>query len=310
MDRATVNFTVACGTVLVCALAMIGTAVAQEGPAIVSASVDFLPYVNLDNPRSGTFEETVETRIINPRVAVNVPLRLGDGRTTLVNGIAFSVLSFSYRGTIPATVHRPDELYDLSYRLVVNRQLSPDWAVTAFGQPGIASDLENLSGKHVRFQGGLVFTRTFNPRMRIGFGGVVQNQFGSFLPLPAFNLNWRSASARAEIQLPQRAAILLTLTDRLELGLTGQVVGNHYRIGSERAVADDPVVKYSSVTAGVSLRARPSAIAQASVTGGFAVARRFEVTDQERVELREIDLEPGPFVRAVLEIRPTAAGRP
>lgn len=278
---------------------------AQQGPPIVSASFDFLPYSNIDNPRAGTFEEALEIRVANPRFAINISVRLSNGRTTIVNGVAFSALTFSYRGpVIPGNVNRPDELYGLSYRLTVRSRIGDSWAVTLLAQPGIASNFENVSGDHLRFQGGVVFTKIINLQTQLGFGAMVQNQFGQILPLPVLNINWRGTTARVDAQLPKQAAVLLTPGELVEIGVAAHVEGNKYRLGLESAPIDDPVIKYSNITAGPALNIRLTPRALLRVTGGVSLARRFEVTDQNDVELRKIDLKPGGFVRAGVELRP------
>ena len=76
------------------------------------------------------------------------------------------------------------------------------WAVTILAEPGIASDFEEVTSEHLRFAGGVIFSGQLNPATRIGFGGIVQNNFGQLLPLPVFILDRRGSGSRLSLFLP------------------------------------------------------------------------------------------------------------
>lgn len=280
-----------------------------QAPPILSAGFDFMPFAMIENPRIGTFEETIQTRIANPRVQINLPFRISP-QVALVNGFMLSALVFSYDQTvIPSGVNAPDELYDLSYRAALNIGFGEGWGLTLVAQPGVASDFENLSRSHWKLQGGAVVTRQVNRVTRIGAGALVQNQFGEVLPLPVFRLDWHNDRAGVEVRLPKTAAVFLIPNERWRIGLEGHVDGNKFRIGSDAAVVEDPIVKYSNITLGPSLSTRPTPSARITLAGGASLVRRFEISDGNQTDLRDIDLEPGLFARISIEILPRVPER-
>lgn len=273
----------------------------QQGPPLVSGSFDFLPFSKIDNPRAGTFEEQFEVRVNNPRFALNLPVALAGG-VRIVNGVEYSLLRFHLVEGFVAPPGTPESLHDLSYRLVVSIPVSGDWRLNLRAQPGISSDFNNVEGNHFRLQGGALLSTTVGDDGVVGFGAAVQNNFGEAIPLPALTFRWSGERASVDAQLPRAVSLLFRAGRFLEAGVDGDVRGGFYRIGREGARGDR--VRYSVISLGPALRARMRPRAFLKLTGGVAMGRRFEIQDENAAELRTIDLEPGSFLRATLEIRP------
>ncbi|MEZ4588477.1 MAG: DUF6268 family outer membrane beta-barrel protein [Gemmatimonadales bacterium] len=266
---------------------------AQQRPPIVSVSFDMLPYSSLADPLPGTAEEDLKVSIANPRIQVNLPIRIGRNGA-LVNSFSYSQLNFNYReATAPGNA--PDQLHALSYRLALNVPMSERWRFLAFAEPGLASDLENVESDHLRFQGGVVFTRRLASGGSVGVGAAVQNNFGQALPLPVLNVDARSGALRFDLRLPRSAGAFLRAGSGTEIGLAANVEGSHYRLGG--APVEGRRVRYSVLTVGPTVSTRLGSVTTARLSSGAAVGRRFEIQDADQNELRSIGLEPAFFVR-------------
>jgi len=269
------------------------TLAAQQRPPVVSVSFDMLPYSNLADPLPGTAEEDLTVAIANPRIQINLPVRIGRNGA-LVNSFRYSQLNFNYReATVPANA--PDQLHELAYRLALNVPISDRWRFLAFAEPGLASDLKSVESDHLRFQGGVVFTRRLASGGSVGVGGAVQNNFGEALPLPVLNVDARSGGIRFDLRLPRSAGAYLRAGDRAEVGLAANVEGSHYRLGG--APVEGRRVRYSVISVGPTVSTRLGAITTARLSTGAAVGRRFEIQDEDANELRSIGLKPAFFVR-------------
>lgn len=273
----------------------------QQGPPLISGSFDFLPFSRIDDPVPGTFEEEFEVRVNNPSFELNFPMALGGG-LRIVNGLEYSLLRFHLVEGFPAPAGTPESLHDLSYRLVVSIPVADDWRLNLRAQPGLSSDFNDVEANHFRIQGGALVSTTFGEDGVVGFGAVVQNNFGEPIPLPALSLRWTAGRAAVDAQLPRALSLLFRAGSFLEAGVDGTVRGGFYRIGREGARGDR--VRYSVISLGPALRARIRPRAYLKLTGGAALARRFEIQDENADALRTIDLEPSTFLRATLEIRP------
>jgi hypothetical protein len=289
---------------------------AQQLSPIVSASFDFMPGATVADPTPGTFEENLETRIANPRFSLSIPVSIADGRAVLVTGLTYSLLDFRHRGAdLPDLL--PDRLHEVSYRIAVSAAVDEHTRVDFFAQPMLATDFENVNGDHFQFEGGVVFSRR-SPASRtvVGFGAMVGNDFGGRLPLPVLTVNWRGASARLDLDLPRQAALFLMPGGFAEVGLYAIVEGNRYRRGDDAtAIARyEPYISYSVITAGPALQLNVGRGMLLRLNGGAAVARRFEVDFEKPAVVfggiavaprdRDLDLEPGAYLRATFEVRP------
>lgn len=291
---------------LAAAIIIPSTTAAQERPAFY-ARWDFLPYAGIDNPRPD-FEQTLEVRIQNPKFEVNAYPSVAP-LVNLVLGARYSGVIFSSRGaTVPATVTLPDNVHDITARLGVRVGLGGLWNVEVVGEPGINSDFKNVDADHFRFEGGITFNSRLPGLGSVGFGGLVTNDFGESLVLPSLNLDLVASAFRTRLDLPRSFGLWLVPVPAVEFGIAGGVTGGDFEMGQLTGVPD-AVTRYSAVTVGPSLNIRLGGNSYLSFEGGIAANRRLDLHDAAAANgVREMDLEPGPYLTVTLDIRPSRGG--
>jgi hypothetical protein len=300
-------------SVLLCAslsILLAATAAAQlslrpERFEVVRLRYAFHPKAEIDDPRSGTFEEEVDVVVSELDVAVALPWRSAGGHTAIVNGLSYRLLDFAYKDwDVTAGEYQPDRFHALRYRFGLRRELTPGWAVAATARPGLVSDLEEIEADHVNVDGSVLVQRTTSRTRAFGFGVAYLNEFGEPLLLPLVEWIWvRSARQRIELLLPRYARWIYFASPELRLGVAAWVSGEQYRIGDAAAPVANATLDYSLVNLGVTAARQLSRSVELSIAGGLAAARRFEVSDDDGDTLRDLGLEQRAFLHAGLSVR-------
>lgn len=269
-----------------------------------AVSFEFYPGSMVSDPRPGTFEEQVEAEISTASFLLRFPVLLSPGRTVVMNTLSYSYLRFDYKDWInEGSSYQPSEFHSLRYEANLRQRVGNKWWLGIAIRPGLASDFQNIDGKHFTLNGGLSMTRAVSARVAWGLGVAYLNEFGEPKVLPVVILRWASASERyaVNLALPQRAEAWWVLSPVTTLGLTARVEGEHYRIGEEGLQNEDSTLKYSTVNVGPEARftlGRGTSLLK--VGAGMALSRPFELRDDDGNALLTLDLEPGVYIRAGL----------
>lgn len=231
---------------------------------------------------------------------VNVPLVLG-ANTFFVPGAQYHMDSLSYTREPPGFVPL-EALHSVDLTLLLAHRLNDAWTLSFRLWPGVAGDFAalDLSALHVGALGMLTWSGKAGPTL--GGGVVASYAFGQLLPLPMVYVDWSPLdSFRIEASLPYFASAIVSLADRVELGVLADVGGNEYSIREPRISerypcvggVDDPItprdesrpdpasctdhLAYSVVVAGAVARVRLFSSLWLGTFVGHTLYRRYEL---------------------------------
>jgi hypothetical protein len=277
---------------------------AQPGPSF-SMSYEFFPTSELADPDPGTFEESLGIRVATFSAEFSLaPVMYADGKTILVNTLSFHRFDLDYDNWDDVVGgNRIENTQGIEYTLMVIRQLSEKWSLTAMINPGLYSDFQgDLSPNDFNLSSAFIFGRQYSENFSLGFGLAYTLKYGSAIPIPFVTMNWTNGSnLRVELFLPMMAELWYMPSEKLELGLTAKVSGNQYHGDPSRYAGADPQMSYSVVTAGPSVKYQFSKGFALRVDAGATLLRRFEFYDGD-VKLNSLDLKESGFIRAGIQI--------
>jgi len=277
---------------------------AQPGPSL-SVGYDFFPWSTLADPTPGTFEEGLEVKIATLYAEASpAPFVFAEGRTVLVNTLSYHRFDMDYANWNDAQGgNRIENTQSIEYTLVLVRQLSEAWNLTAVVTPGLHSDFKaDLSYDDFNLQGALVFGRQHSKGLSYGLGAAYTLKYGEPLPMPILVLQWMANPRwKADLFLPMHAELWYVAGPTVELGVAARVRGGQYHGSPDRYFVANPQMRYSVGTVGPSAKMRLGKNLLLTVDGGYTLMRRFEFFDGDRKHT-SLDLKNSAFVRAGIKL--------
>lgn len=267
-------------------------------------TVDFrrLPFMNLKDPQSGTFEDAVKVRPARFNIKGGIPLRLPGGWTELFLGADYELIPFTYADwDFTQAASRVDSLQALSLDLSVRQKFTDSLAVRVFAKPGVFSDFSKLTSRSSRFQGGVVFEKTFFGLLTVGIGGEATQAFGTRRVLPVLTSRVKSRYFRMAGHLPESLELYFLPTANLEVGLAGRVNGGNYRIEKSGSLKGNNV-RYSVGTLGPSINWRLGKHIVWTLDGGTTFLHSFS-TFNSNANVRDFDLKHAAYLMSGLKLR-------
>lgn len=265
---------------------------------IIKIEYGFLPAAKFKTPPVPVLSD-VETQISQFNLAINYPVVLSEEKTFLVNSVSFEMLNFTF-DNVPAqfTYLGQDKLYAISYSLGFLQKINKQWAINLLVKPVLASDLNNIDGDHIKFQGAGVVNYSINENTQLGLGVAYNSDFGKPQLLPVLKLKYDNHNGFViNTTIPKSIEIIYSFSNSFDAEIAGDVNGNHYRIGKEDSPAKGNSLKYSTTTLGPTLKYKITKNLNLLLSGGFMLNRIYESFDPDNNQLREADLENGFFVR-------------
>ncbi len=264
---------------------------------IIKIEYGFLPAVKFKKPPIPASND-VKTQVKEFNLTINYPIVLSEKRTFLVNNVSFEMLNFAF-DNVPTqfTYLGPEKLYAISYSLGLLHRFNKRWAINLLFKPVLASDLNNVDGDQVKFQGAGVINYNINESIQFGLGGAYNSDFGEPQLLPLLKLKYDNLNGFViNTMIPKSIEIIYSFSDEFDAGIAGNVIGNHYRIGKEDSPAKGNSLKYSSIALGPTLKYKVTYNLNFLLKGGFVLNRIYESFDMIDNQLRDADLENGLFV--------------
>jgi hypothetical protein len=246
-------------------------------------------------------EPATEASVLVVEGSAVLPLVVRSDRALFAPIFSASRVGVSVHPLDPERDAALEALYDLHLNLVVSRELSNEWWMTAIVSPGIASDLRRLDRGHLTFQAAAFATHRVQSNLVWGLGGSATNAFGESAVIPLVALEWVGSHTRADLLLPARAAVLWRVGARAEIGVVGNLSGNVYALGREGELRD-AVVRYSVVNLGGSALLGLTPWLELVLSGGTSLARRLEIEDARGVRIHNARMDPGFSFSAGLSI--------
>ncbi len=244
------------------------------------------------------------------RAFVNLPKKLKNGKTTIINGLSYGMVQPSIKNALlfdDGDANRT--FHSISYALTLAHQINSKWAFLIRVKPTIASDFEaDLSSDDFLFLGTAMVTYKLGANMVLGGGVVYTTQTGEPLILPTIKFQHQNKRHDLDILLPSHIKYLHGLGAQKKFSIGAQVAlnGGYYNISLTENTAQNPRVFdeliYSRTNAGLLAKVRMYRVVQLELFGGYSVARRFKFgTGDNRLDY---DVDNGPFFSVGLSIVP------
>jgi hypothetical protein len=245
---------------------------------------------------------------------LNLPKKLKNGKTTIINSLAYGQGRISLNNTrLPDNGEDVGTVHTISYSLTLVQHLNEKWNLLFRFRPTIASDLEaDLSSDDFLYLGTAMATRKLGQNMVLGGGVVYTTQTGEPLVLPVIKFQHKNQRHDLDILLPSHAKYLHGIGPRKNISLGGQVQLNggnfnlnHFGNGTSGLTVFDELI-YSRTNAGLLAKMRIYRVIQLELFGGYTVARTFKFgTGDNRVGF---DVDNGPFFSVGVSFAPQPHG--
>ncbi|SDF59489.1 hypothetical protein SAMN04487996_111224 [Dyadobacter soli] len=100
----------------------------------------------------------------------------------------------------------PADLYCINVGLYYYSTLNQKWAYNVFLNTALNSDFKEVDKNDLFLAAGAVFIREFTPNFSLGFGAIVHNNLGGFMPWPALTVDWKMGGKfRLDIRTPDKS---------------------------------------------------------------------------------------------------------
>ncbi len=245
---------------------------------------------------------------------VNLPKKLKNEKTTIINGLSYGQVQSSLDNTLLFEDGEAKKTFhSVSYALTMAHQLNSKWNLLLRVKPTIASDFEaDLSGDDFLFLGTAMLTRKLGANMVLGGGVVYTTQTGEPLILPTIKFQHKTRKHDLDILLPSHVKFLHGLGARKKISIGGQVAlnGGNYNISLLENAPTNPAVFdrliYSRTNAGLLAKVRMYRVFQLELFGGYSVARAFKFGEGE--DRLDYDVDNGPFFSVGVSLVPKPKG--
>lgn len=248
------------------------------------------------------------------RAFVNLPKKLKNGKTTLINGLSYGLVQSSLDNALLFEDGKAEKsFHSISYSLTLVHQLNQKWNFLLQFKPTIASDLEaDLSSDDFLYLGTAMLTRKLGAHIVLGGGVIYTTQTGEPLVLPALKFQHKSRRHDLDIMLPSHIKFLHGLGARKKFSIGAQAAmnGGNYNISLTENAPVNPTVFdkliYSRTNVGLLAKVRMYRVIQLELFGGYSLGRAFKFgTGDERLDY---DVDNGPFFSVGVSLVPKPRG--
>jgi hypothetical protein len=169
----------------------------------------------------------------------------------------------------------PKKLLYSDVGVVYYRTINARWALASMLSTGINSDLEDLGSHDLFINGGLLFIKTYSPRLSIGFGGGIYNALNTPMLLPGLMLVWQTTGKfKVNINLPSEVSVAYDATEKIELKMAFRPKNVYYNVKN----AVDPkksVLNYWELPVGLESKWKGKRV-DFMISGGVMSLRSFQ----------------------------------
>lgn len=270
-------------------------AISQE-LKLAGVNFTYFPQASVDEELNNNPQFTLS----ESKFFVNLPKPLKNGKTIIINGIDYSLLSVNAENNAGGELEF-DNLHTIGYRLAVVQELKNNWRGIISLMPTLSSSFnDELEGDDFLFNAVIQFVKEKSETFSYGFGVIFTSRFGEPLVLPSLSLLKETDRQKLEILLPTFLSYHL-LRGNVAFGLKLAVSGSRYNTGF--GVEGDvnipqliDQIQYSRGTFGPDISYRLNSLILLELSGGMTFNRTFEIT---QIGLADLDysIENGPFIQ-------------
>lgn len=255
------------------------------------------PAVNLKNPANDQLRE-VEMDISELKAFVVLPLRLKNGKTTLLVGADYTFLGGPL-DNLPSDRKVDANLHALRATLGMNHKFSDYWGIKASLRPTFASDFSgSLASEAFTLQASAILTGITENGIRLGLGLAYTNSFGNPQMVPVLEVSYRTDRFDLIMVGPIQMALRYHFDD-VFVGFRVDLQGNKYALNVEdQSVNLAPIesVQFSRYNIGPTFAWKLSDGMRMQWSGGISVKRKLTATNVENSSV-DYGLENGAFLK-------------
>jgi hypothetical protein len=180
---------------------------------------EYIPYSSFKDENGNKLGGKADLKTIDGGIRIPVSIKMDENNRPTAWAAALSGTYASMGGSkgLPKDYYM-QEILNAQVGLMHMRPLNEKWSMLATLGAGIyASDLDEISGKAILGQGGVLFIRHAKPNFDWGVGVAINNALGYPMIFPSFYLDWR---------LDGKYDFKLSMYDSFELSLSSQINEN------------------------------------------------------------------------------------
>ncbi|MDH6251690.1 hypothetical protein M2347_001417 [Chryseobacterium sp. H1D6B] len=173
----------------------------------------------------------------------------------------------------------PEQMLNAQIGIQHLRPLGGKWSMMMTASAGVYTDLENVNFDDVLGQGGILFIKSFNPNLALGFGPVLTTAFGVPMIMPWIYFDWKTGGKiKFNINFPEGMEAGYQFSDKFALkavvGLNGMTV-------ERNKAGKSTLLGYQQINAGLRPELQISKTLSLRLTGGTALLRSFSENDRK-----------------------------
>ena len=282
------------------------------GHAIHAWETDKLVYLNYFYvPDTGFKDFDGEIEMNSVQGTAVVPVGLSESML-LLPGVDYQGLFVDYKGIVFSEPvdgktmtedDLPEDVHAVDLVVGLFAALSDDWAAYFEFRPGIHSDMKDISGKDVYYQGGAVLAYTFSHELTAFLGAYHDDSFGEPKLYPVGGVQWQISDDFAlDTLLPDYFLLTYEAAERVTFGLRGRLRGHQFRL--DEFIWKDSVIKYEQILIGPCVNFLLTDKLLLMLEGGIVTAQEFEFRDDDSDEkLYDGDIKDGGYCSVSLTLQ-------
>ncbi|MEZ7930726.1 MAG: DUF6268 family outer membrane beta-barrel protein [Flavobacteriales bacterium] len=258
------------------------------------AGVSFAHYPKSEMKNGGGNQETAFNEF---GAFINVPWKLKNGKTALINGLGYGFVEanmYNYQSFQTKEFSRKLQLIYYQFSLV--HKWNKKWALVVNMKPTIASDFdEKISGDDFVFQGAVFATRTFSDKFKLGGGLVSTIRWGTPVLLPIVNFEYKYKKHKIKGVLPVSTKYTYSLlpNKKLNLGLKYARNGATFNILS-KDFSEINKVSYSRANIGGLVNYQLTKLLRLEVNAGISTGRIYNLVNENK-NVSDFNSKAAPF---------------
>ncbi len=242
-------------------------------------------YCKFTDAKIHDIPQDLKVRLDEYRFFFNIPKVLKNEKTTLINGLHYSMVKPIIGNDTIIGLNR-ESLHIVGYRFIVLQKIQKKWAAIVYINPILSSSLNDpLSSKDFIFNGSVQLVKKVSEGLAYGFGIARNARLGEPLYLPTLMFRKTSKKSKLNILLPNMISYE-RFYGKFALGIKAEVSGSLYRVNSTRINAQNEPqtlekLSYFRAVIGPKIEYKITELIRLEVFGGTTVARRVDALGDE-----------------------------
>lgn len=173
----------------------------------------------------------------------------------------------------------PSEMLNSQIGLQYFSPISSSWSILTMASVGIYTDMENISADDILGQGGVLFIKHFNPKLALGLGPVLSNNFGVPMVMPGIYFDWKTGGDKFNVNINFPEGVEAGYQMTTNFALKG-VVNLSGMVAERSKEGKSLLVGYQQVVAGLRPEIKLSNSLKLQLTGGTTLVRSFSENER------------------------------